>query len=158
MHAAVMWKRILVPHDFSESAAHAVEIAAYEARAHGARIVLLHVVELMPQFGRDTTMMVRPGTTQQMSVTSYHLESGEAELAPIAAALQASGIEVTVDVRVGVPVEEIQRCATERAVDVIMMGTHGRTGLSRVIAGSVAERVVRASSVPVLTVRQPDSP
>lgn len=153
-----MWKRILVPHDFSECAAHAVEIAALEARAHGARIVLLHVVEVMPQFGRDSTMMVRPGTTEHMSVTSYHLQTGEAELEPIAAELRASGIEVTLDVRAGVPVEEIQRCAKERAVDAIVMGTHGRTGLSRMIAGSVAERVVRASPVPVLTVRHPDSP
>jgi nucleotide-binding universal stress UspA family protein len=151
-----MWKRILVPHDFSASAAHAVEIAVYEARAHGAAIVLLHVVELMPTFGRDTTMMVRPGTTQQMSVTSYHIETAEAELAPIAAGLQGAGIEVMVDVRVGVPVEEIQRCAAERAVDAIVMGTHGRTGLGRMLAGSVAERVVRTSSVPVLTVRHPD--
>ncbi len=153
-----MWKRILVPHDFSESAAHAVAIAEHEARAHGAHIVLLHVVELVPHFGRDTTMMVRPGTTEHVSVTSYYLEQGAAELAPIVAALRASGIEVTVDVRAGVPVEEIQRCAAERAVDVIVMGTHGRTGFRRILTGSVAERVVRTSSVPVLTVRHPDSP
>lgn len=153
-----MWKRILVPHDFSESASHAVSIAASEARAHGAQIVLLHVVELMPHFGRDTTMMVRPGTTQHVSVTSYYREDGEARLAPIAATLRESGIDVTVEVRAGVPLEEIQRCATSRGVDAIVMGTHGRTGLRRMIAGSVAERVVRTSSVPVLTVRHPDSP
>lgn len=148
-----MWKKILVPHDLSECAAHALEVAATEARAHAAHLVLLHVVEMMPQFGRDSTMMIRPGTTQQMSVTAYHRETGEAALAPFAAALRASGLEVTVDVRMGVPVEEILACASERGADVIVMGTHGRTGLRRMIAGSVAEKIVRTSHVPVLTVR-----
>lgn len=148
-----MWKKILVPHDLSACAAHALEIATTEARAHGAQIVILYVVEMVPQFGRDSTMMVRPGTHQQMSVTAYHRELGETELAPIAAALRTSGLEVTVDVRVGVPFEEILTCARERGADVIVMGTHGRTGVRRMIAGSVAERVVRASNVPVLTVR-----
>lgn len=148
-----MWKKILVPHDLSEGAAHALQIATVEARAHAAHVVLLHVVEMIPQFGRDATMMVRPGTTQQMSVTAYQREMGEAELAPIATALRGEGLAVTVDVRVGVPVEEILGAAAEHGVDVIVMGTHGRTGLRRMIAGSVAEKILRASSVPVLTVR-----
>ena len=152
-----MWNTILVAHDFSECAAHALEVAAYEARTHGARIVLLHVVELMPQFGHDTTVMVRPGTTQPISVRRYYMETAETELAPIAAELRATGIEVSIEVRSGAPIEELAAAVAEHAANVIVMGTHGRTGLRRLIAGSVAERMVRVSPVPVLTVRHPDS-
>ena len=157
MHAAAMWKTILVAHDFSECAAHALEVATHEARAHGARIVLLHVVELMPKFGHDTTVMVRPGTTQPISVRRYYMETAETELAPIVAGLRAEGIEVSMEVRSGVPIEELSAAVADHAADVIVMGTHGRTGLHRWIAGSVAERMVRSSPVPVLTIRHPDS-
>ena len=152
------WSTILVPHDFSASAEHAVRIACAEARIHGARIVLLHVAELMPHFGPDTTLMVRPGTTTPISVRRYVVETAEAELYAVARQVLAEGIEVTVAVRSGVPVDEIRAYVREHPVDVVVMGTHGRTGLRHALVGSVAERIVRLSSVPVLTIRHPDPP
>ena len=59
-------------------------------------------------------------------------------------------------VREGAPADEIDEVARDRAADVIVMGTHGRTGLRRLVAGSTAERVVRTSQVPVMTIRHPD--
>lgn len=159
MHAARMvWKVILVPYDFSESAEHATKIACLEAKVHGARLVLLHIVELLPHFGHETTLMARPGTSTPVSVLRYYTETAETELRERAARLEADGFAVEVVVRSGVPVEEIRGYAADHPVDVIVMGTHGRTGLRRLIAGSVAERLVRISPVPVLTIRHPDSP
>jgi len=71
----MIWKTILVPYDFSASAEHAVRIASYEAKCHAARIVLLHVVEILPHFGHETTLMVRPGTTTPVSVRQYFMET-----------------------------------------------------------------------------------
>lgn len=159
MHAPRMaWTTILVPYDFSESAEHATEIAAMEARVHRARLVLIHVVELLPHFGHETTLMVRPGTNTPVSVLRYYVETAETELAERAARLRADGIEVDLVVRSGVPVEEIRGYLIDHPVSVIVMGTHGRTGMRRLLAGSLAERLVRVSPVPVLTIRHPDSP
>jgi nucleotide-binding universal stress UspA family protein len=150
------WNTILVPHDFSASAEHAVQIARHQAKVHGARIVLLHVVEMVPHFGHDLTMMARPNTTTPISVRQYFTETAAAELEPVVAALVADGIDATSVIRCGVPIEEIRAHVSEHAIDLIVMGTHGRTGLRHAIAGSVAERTVRTSSVPVLTIRHPD--
>jgi nucleotide-binding universal stress UspA family protein len=150
------WKTILVPHDFSASADRAVAIAAEEARLRGAHVVLLHVVELVPHFGPDLTMMVAPGTTEPVSVRRYYMDVAEAELKVIADQLTTDGVATTVVVRSGIPVDEIRQLVGEQPIDVIVMGTHGRTGLRHLIMGSVAERVLRTSSVPVLTIREPD--
>jgi nucleotide-binding universal stress UspA family protein len=150
------WNTILVPFDFSESAEHACRIAAHEARAHGASIVLLHVVELMPHFGHEVTMMARPGTTTPISVRQYHMEEAETALRAVAAGVAADEIHTTIVVRCGVPVEEIGDYLRDHPIDAIVMGTHGRTGLRRMLVGSVAERIIRTSHVPVLTIRHPD--
>jgi len=76
----------------------------------------------------------------------------------VAAALVADGIDAAISIRSGVPVEEIRAYVGEHEVDVIVMGTHGRTGLRHAIVGSVAERIVRSSTVPVLTIRHPEPP
>ncbi len=158
MHAARMtWKTILVPHDFSESAEHATEIARHQARVHGARVVLLHVVELMPHFGHETLMMTLPGTTTQISVLRYHTQAAQAELDSIVTRLGADGIELSTAVRSGVPIDEIRAYATTEPIDLIVMGTHGRSGIRRMLVGSVAEKLVRSSPVPVLTIRHPDA-
>jgi nucleotide-binding universal stress UspA family protein len=70
--------------------------------------------------------------------------------------LGKDGASATSIVRVGTPVEEITKVAHEQHADLIVMGTHGRTGLQHMLVGSVAERVVRTSTTPVLTVRHPD--
>jgi nucleotide-binding universal stress UspA family protein len=148
------WKTILVPHDFSASANHAAAIARDEAKLHGARIVLLNVIDL-GHIAPDA-VIVPNATGAPINVKDFAVSGADAHLADLADRLRKDGVEVSTAVRVGAPVDEILRCATDEAVDAIVMGTHGRTGLKHLLVGSVAERVVRTSNVPVLVVRHPD--
>jgi nucleotide-binding universal stress UspA family protein len=86
----------------------------------------------------------------------FAVSGAEAHLRDLAARLERDGVSAEVFVRVGKPADEILACAAEHGADIIVMGTHGRTGIRHLLAGSVAERVVRASAVPVLTTRHPD--
>ena len=149
------WKTILVPHDFSSSANHAAAVARDEAKLHGARIVLLHAIELPHQLTPEAVIMPE-GQGAPISVKDYALARAEEHLADIAARIGKDGVNAMPVVVVGNPITEIIRAIDGHKIDLIVMGTHGRTGLSHLLAGSVAERVVRASTVPVLTVRHPD--
>ena len=149
------WKTILVPHDFSASANHATAIARDEARLHGATIVLLHVIELPYQLGPDA-VIVPPDTGAPISVKQYAMQSAEDHLDDIVARLAKDGVTATGSVVIGTPVDEINRAIDHHRADLVVMGTHGRTGIRHLMAGSVAERVVRSSKVPVLTIRHPD--
>jgi universal stress protein A len=146
------WKTILVPHDFSAPANHAAALARDEAKAHGARVVLLHVVELPHQMTPDT-MIVPDATGAPVTVRDYAVTSAEAHLADLVARLTKDGIAASGVVRVGNAVDEILRASETEKVDLVVIGTHGRGGLAHLLLGSVAERVVRGSKVPVLTVR-----
>lgn len=149
------WKTILVPHDFSDPANHALVIARDEAKAHGAKILILHVVDLPSQFNPET-VIVPDSTGAPMNVKDYAVRQSEAHLAELTAGLAEEGAQATGFIRVGNPVDEIARFVDENGVDLIVMGTHGRSGLAHLLVGSVAERVVRTSKVPVLTIRHPD--
>ena len=149
------WKTILVPHDFSASANHATAIARDEAKAHGGTIVLLHVVDLPYQLGPDA-VIVPEATGAPISLKEYALQSAEAHLQDIADRLAKDGVTATGVLKVGSPVDEINRTVDEHKIDLVVMGTHGRTGIRQLMAGSVAERVVRSSRVPVLTIRHPE--
>lgn len=151
-----LWRTILVPHDFSSSANHAAAIARDEARQHGGKLLLLHVCDLPLDLGPDTTLIVAHGADGPISMRHFAMSGAEAHLRDIAARLGKDGAPAEVFVRVGKPADEILTFATEHAPDIIVMGTHGRTGIRHLIAGSVAERVVRMSDVPVLTIRHPD--
>jgi nucleotide-binding universal stress UspA family protein len=144
-------QRLLVPLDFSAHANQALAYAINLARILGARVTLLHVMQSPPWGGVD------------MDVTSPHAYSRfiqrlEAEVAHrMQACLErvtAGGLEGEVVVVHGVPFQEILETAKRWQVDLIVMGTHGRTGLSHVFLGSVAEKVVRLAPCPVLVVRQ----
>jgi nucleotide-binding universal stress UspA family protein len=149
------WKTILVPHDFSGSANHAAAIARDEARLHGGTLVLLHVIELPYQLASDA-VIVPESTGAPISVKEYAIDSAEAHLQDLAARLAADGVTARSMVVLGTPVDEINRAVDSEHADLIVMGTHGRTGFRHLVAGSVAERVVRSSKVPVLTIRHPD--
>lgn len=154
MQGALSWKTILVPHDFSDGADHAATIALAEARTHGASVLLLHIVELMPHFGPETRLILPEGAQTPIGIHHYARSRAEADLRQVAARL-AGDIAIETFVREGNPIEEIADFARQKSVDLIVMGTHGRTGLRRVVVGSVAERMVRTSQVPVLTTRHP---
>lgn len=149
---AIRWRTILVPYDFSLCSRRAADLAIAEAGVHGASLLLLHVVELMPRFGPDTTLIVPEDGATPIGVHTYFRRRAEAELAGVAGGL-AGSTAIRWMVREGVPVDEILATVRAQPVDAIAMGTHGRTGLRHALAGSVAERVVRASPVPVFTVR-----
>ncbi len=147
-----MWKTILVPHDFSSCANQASALARDVAKIHGARLVLLHVAELPAMLGPTATVVPDEGGAP-ISVRDYALRSSEARLDDLAARLRVDGVEVSTVAALGNAATEIADCATREQVDLIVMGTNGRTGLAHVVLGSVTERVVRHSTVPVLTVR-----
>lgn len=122
-------REILVATDFSISGAAAVEAAVAYARALGARLHLLHV-DTAPG-ARDVGALLRE------------------------AAARAGDVPVTVATTGGDPAQEILRYARRHAIDLVVVGTHGRTGVTRVLLGSVAERVVRGAACPVLVVPLP---
>jgi nucleotide-binding universal stress UspA family protein len=145
------WKTILVPHDFSSPANHAAALARDEAKTHGAKILLLHVIELPGQITQDTALMP-DATGAPISVRDYATRGAENHLDDIAARLAKDGAKPQTFIRFGKPSDEILQFAEENAVDLIVMGTHGHTGLRHLLVGSVTERVVRVSKLPVLTV------
>ena len=149
------WKTILVPHDFSQSANHAAALARDVAKVYGAQIVLLHVIDLPHQLSPDA-VVIPEANGAPINVQDYARTSAENHVQDLAQRLAKDGAAATTFVRFGSPVEEIVRFADEQHADLIVMGTHGRTGIRHLIAGSVAERVVRSAKVPVLTVRHPD--
>jgi universal stress protein A len=148
----MIWKTILVPHDFSSSANHAVAIARDEAKAHGAKLMLLHVIDL-PTAIKPDTVIVPDDTGAPINVKDYAIRKAEEHLVDLAARVAKDGVSAETFLRLGKPEDEIIKFATENNVDLIAMGTHGRTGLAHMLVGSVAERVVRMSKCAVLTIR-----
>ena len=150
-----LWRNILVPHDFSSSANHAAAIARDQAKLHGGKLLLLHVCDLPLDLGPDTTVILAQGS-EPITMRHHVMSTAEAHLRDLAERLGKDGVAAEVFVRVGKPADEILQCAAERGADTIVMGTHGRTGLRHLLVGSVTERVVRMSPVPVLTIRHAD--
>jgi len=152
---AFPWRLILVPYDFSPCSRSAANLAVAEAGVHGASLLLLHVVELLPRFGPDTTLIVPEDSVTPIGIHAFFRRRAEADLIKVTGEL-TSPAAIRSIVREGVPAHEILAVAHQRAADAIVMGTHGRTGIRHALAGSVAERVVRMSAVPVFTVRHPE--
>jgi nucleotide-binding universal stress UspA family protein len=150
----MIWKTILVPHDFSSSANHAAAIARDESKLHGARLLLLHVIDF-PTAIKPETVIVPDATGAPNNVREYAVSAAETHLEDIVARLAKDGVTATSFIRVGNPIDEITRFIDEEKVSLVVMGTHGRTGLAHLLVGSVAERVVRMATCPVLTVRHP---
>jgi nucleotide-binding universal stress UspA family protein len=134
---------ILHPTDFSERSGHAFRLACSLARDHGARLVVLHVVPPPIAYGEvlarnqsdnfydemwEDLRRIQPDNPQLK--VDHYLEEGHAD-------------------------EVIVRLARELPADLIVMGTHGRTGLGRLLVGSVAEQVMRHAPCPVLTLKTP---
>jgi len=142
-------QHFLVPLDFSEYANQALDYAIQLANKLGARLTLLHVVQSLPMGSVD--MGVTLPYTYMQDLEAEIMESMNSCLARVTAA----GLEGEVAVVHGVPFQEIIEMAKAQHVDLIVMGTHGRTGFEHVLLGSVAEKVVRLAPCPVLVARQP---
>jgi nucleotide-binding universal stress UspA family protein len=125
------------------------------AKSHGARLVLLHVADLPLGLDEDAIIVPSEGAAP-IRARDLALGGAQEHLEDLAARLRKDGVEVSAAVAIGDVVDEILgACGRERA-DLIVMGTHGRTGISRLVVGSVTEKVVRQAPVPVLTLREPD--
>lgn len=149
--------RILVPVDFSECSGAAFTYACELARKLGAKVTLLHVWDvpfLWPSVG-DT--MVTVPAEEPMTVAQLVKKRATEEIARFLNDNAPRGVDVTARLEMGDPTRVVCEYAQKSSHDLVVMGTHGRTGLSRVLAGSVAENVVRHCAVPVLTVRTPDT-
>ncbi len=137
-------KTILHPTDFSKPSEYALRFACALARDYQARLVLLHVVEPPVYYGELGMSVPLP---------SDFLESLQQRLSQLVPA--DCGIRVESILVEGNASQRILRIAQEQHCDLIILGTHGRTGLSRVLLGSVAEDVIRHSPIPVLTLKTP---
>ncbi len=143
-------ERILVPVDFSEHARLVLEWAAHLADEHGSRMLLLHVYHLPVEFQQ------LEGAYLPADFWANVKNDAEQELGVYATELRERGLEVEALVREGYPATVIIDEAESQRADLIVIGTHGHTGLKHLLLGSIAERVVQKAPCPVLTVKGPD--
>ena len=143
--------RILVPVDFSSHSDRALRYATRLASQSGASMELLHVVDDPFASGSWTSEVYVPNLPEMLDTLV-----GEANkrLTTLKSVPASEGIDVETRVLSGQPAHTIIEHARAAAFDLIVMGTHGRTGFSHLFVGSVAERVVRRAPCPVLTVRE----
>jgi nucleotide-binding universal stress UspA family protein len=145
----IQLNRILVPTDFSDYSKPALRYGCEFARRFGAELHLLNSVEdVYPMVPESGMLLVPPE-----EYLSGLKQTAERRLAAIPEAKLVQGIPIVRHVAVGTPFVEIVRYAKGYEIDLIILGTHGRTGISHMLMGSVAERVVRKAPCPVLTVR-----
>jgi nucleotide-binding universal stress UspA family protein len=143
------WKRICCPIDFSDASRAAMEVAADLARRFGADLVLLHAYPIPGYTFPDGSVVASPKMMQDLADQAQkHLEEWRGDAEKLLGAPR-----VTAEKAVGEPAAEILEVAKQARADLIVMGTHGRTGLEHALMGSIAERVVRRAHCPVLTIR-----
>ena len=143
-------KRILVPIDFSKDSLDALTYATEFAAPFGAELALLHVVE--PIYYATPTDMYTANVNTATLIEEQR-RAAEQQLARIVAGLEKKGRRVRAAVKTGAASKVIGDSAKKDRADLIIMATHGRTGLAHMFMGSVAEKVVRSAACPVLTVR-----
>lgn len=141
-------RTIVVPIDFSPAAGDAKEWAIDLARRYGASLIVAHVVEPVAWPVSPEGLMLAPADV--LATTRRELDTS---LADACAAIQKSGIPAQAALLDGTPAAEIAALARRSDADLIVMGTHGRRGVSHALLGSVAEKVLRTAPCPVLTVR-----
>lgn len=142
-----MFKHILVPTDFGEPAQRALDIALEVAAKFGASVSLLHVYQVLLPFAYDEALVWPLDQIEKAArkTLDAHLARAKARYSKCDAILKP-----------GTAAVEIVSVANQVRADLIVLGTHGRRGMSRMMLGSVAERVVRTSPIPVLTVAAED--
>lgn len=143
------FKKILVPVDFSPHSNLAFRYACLLARQFDAKLSVIHVVDSLAYSVTDTLNVVEHRRALETLSTTL-LDNLRAEL-------EEQGLAVKTRVIIGTPYRAILDQAVRGRIDLIVMGTHGRTGVEHLLLGSVAERVVRLSPCPVLTTRAPAS-
>lgn len=144
------FQKILVPVDFSAHSAEAMRVSADLSRRYEASILLVHVYDpLVYALPDGFTFVTPPAVDQLLEAFSEQLAQSKLQ------AIEAGATRVETRVLQGSIAGAILDCATREAIDLIVMGTHGRTGMQHVLIGSTAERIVRLAACPVLTVKKP---
>lgn len=139
-----MYNEILVPTDGSNAADKAIEHAISLAETYDARIHALYVV--------DTSIYTSLDAGADIVISALERE-GKVAIHQIEEAAVEAGVDVEGEIIKGTAYRSIQKYIEDHDIDLVVMGTHGRTGLDHYLLGSVTERIVRTSAVPVLTVR-----
>ena len=144
---AFPWTKVLCPIDFSEPSRAAMRAAVDVCRLSGGELTLFHAYELPGYTLPEGSVVASPKMLQDLSdQAEVHLTEWK-KLAE-----QMGAAKVTVEKGIGEPALSVVELAQDRAFDLIVVGTHGRTGLRHALLGSVAERVVRRAGCPVLTI------
>jgi nucleotide-binding universal stress UspA family protein len=142
-------RRVLHPSDFSRASAAAFARALELAKASRAELVLAHVMSLPVPMAGDG--YIPPKVWEEMETSSRAY--AQKQIDALVAKARKAGVRVKTLLLTGVPHERIVQAARSQRADLVVMGTHGRTGLRRFFLGSVAERVVASAGCPVMTVR-----
>ena len=145
-------KKILYATDFSKLSEWALGYAVYLARTCQAELHCVHVVDDSYQYWLTLDAAAIPAGPPVEQI----IEAAEKQLAEFASGKAPDDLAVTTKLLRGRPFIEIIRYARDNAMDLIVMGTHGHSGLTHILMGSVAEKVVRKSPCPVMTIRHPD--
>jgi nucleotide-binding universal stress UspA family protein len=149
---AIMFTRILVPTDFSPPSDAALEYARLLAATFGASLHLLHVID---DPAASSAFVADGYAPNSPDIAEFLLTRGRTRLEALLNRSDREVFHATTVALVGEPAMTIGDYATASGTDLIVMGTHGRSGFAHALMGSVAERVVRTASCPVLTVKQP---
>jgi len=139
-------QRILAPTDFSEPARRGLDYALWLGKSLGAKVHVLHVCPLLQYAIAPDAAISSPDFVEKVQ------EELKKKLAELAGELKSSGVEITTELILGSPYAAIAETANHGSFDLVVLATHGRTGLAHLTLGSVAERTVRTSEVPVITV------
>ena len=147
-----MYDRILVPTDGSEVAAHAVEHAIdlatkYDAELHTMYVIDLDAVDI--GLGTEQVQRIREGHFSEMPELQADANEAMREVADRA---ETAGLEAVEHITAGQPHREISRFSEDEDIDLVVMGSAGRSGVRRALLGSVAERTLRTTTAPVLVV------
>lgn len=147
-----MYDKILIPTDGSETAEVAVEHAVEMAKRYDAELHALYVVDIDAinfSLGTEQVDRLKAGRYDEMEEVK---EKAEGATGRVAERADEGGVEVVEEVRPGTPHDAIVKYADNNGIDVIVMGSHGRGGVRRALLGSVAERVLRTTHLPVFVV------
>jgi nucleotide-binding universal stress UspA family protein len=143
-------RHVLVAHDFSETAQHALSLALDLAESLGAKVTVVHVYEL-PVYGFPEGPAMTSDFAGEIETAARDVLKG------VVARARRKTVDIDAVLRQGAAWSEIDETAKEVGADLIVIGTRGRRGIARALLGSVAEKVVRTAPCPVLTVHAPDA-
>jgi len=141
--------RILVPTDLSELSLEALDYATALGKTWNAKVYLLHVIDILP----NVSVPALEYPTE--NILQDYLGETERTVAAIARERSSAEMGLVPVVRQGIAHREIVRFVREQGIDLVILSSHGRTGITHFLLGSIAEKVVHSSPVPVLTIKHP---